>query len=150
MKLVVTAQSQNLPEDVYAVKLLSVEEQDGAYGKQLVWQLQVAEGEYAGTTLKAWSNSTSALNSKTIKWASAFAGRPLRAGEEIDLRALVGNHARAVVSQRQAQNGNTYARVTDILPARRAQVQAQAKAGVLAEDEYDPDDPFAQDWAEPA
>jgi ribonuclease HI len=148
MKLVVTAQSQNLPEDVYAVKLLSVEEQDGAYGKQLVWQLQVAGGEYAGTTLKAWSNSTSALNSKTIKWASAFAGRPLRAGEEIDLRALVGNHARAVVSQRQAQNGNTYARVTDILPARRAQVQAQAKAGVVAEDEYDPDDPFAKDWEE--
>jgi ribonuclease HI len=148
MKLVVTAQSQNLPEDVYAVKLLSVEEQDGAYGKQLVWQLQVAGGEYAGTTLKARSNSTSALNSKTIKWASAFAGRPLRAGEEIDLRALVGNHARAVVSQRQAQNGNTYARVTDILPARRAQVQAQAKAGVVAEDEYDPDDPFAKDWEE--
>ena len=148
MKLVVTAQSQNLPEDVYAVKLLSVEEQDGAYGKQLVWQLQVAGGEYAGTTLKAWSNSTSALNSKTIKWASAFAGRPLRAGEEIDLRALVGNHARAVVGQRQAQNGNTYARVTDILPARRAQVQAQAKAGVVAEDEYDPDDPFAKDWEE--
>jgi ribonuclease HI len=150
MKLVVTAQSQDLPEDVYAVKLLSVEEQDGAYGKQLVWQLQVVEGEYAGTTLKAWSNSTSALNSKTIKWASAFAGRPLRAGEEIDLRALVGNHARAVVSQRQAQNGNTYARVTDILPARRAQVQAQAKSVVVAEDDYDPDDPFAQDWAEPA
>jgi len=118
MKLVVTAQSQNLPEDVYAVKLLSVEEQDGAYGKQLVWQLQVAEGEYAGTTLKAWSNSTSALNSKTVKWASAFAGYPYRAGEEIDLQALVGKHARAVVSQKQGQNGNTYARVTDILPAK--------------------------------
>jgi hypothetical protein len=45
MKLVVTAQAPTLPEDVYAVKLLSVEEQDGAYGKQLVWQLQVAEAE---------------------------------------------------------------------------------------------------------
>jgi len=118
MKLVVTAQAQTLPEDVYAVKLLSVEEQDGAYGKQLVWQLRVAEGEYAGTTLKAWSNSTSALNSKTVKWASAFAGYPYRAGEEIDLQALVGKHARAVVSQKQGQNGNTYARVTDILPAK--------------------------------
>ena len=128
MKLVVTAQSQNLPEDVYAVKLLSVEEQDGAYGKQLVWQLQVAEGEYAGTTLKAWSNSTSALNSKTVKWASAFAGYPYRAGEEIDLLALVGKRARAVVSQKQGQNGNTYARVTDILPSKKERVP----------DDYDP------------
>ena len=128
MKLVVTAQPQNLPEDVYAVKLLSVEEQDGAYGKQLVWQLQVAEGEYAGTTLKAWSNSTSALNSKTVKWASAFAGYPYRAGEEIDLQALVGKHARAVVSQKQGQNGNTYARVTDILPSKKERVP----------DDYDP------------
>jgi hypothetical protein len=113
---------------VYAVKLLSVEEQDGAYGKQLVWQLQVAEGEYAGTTLKAWSNSTSALNSKTVKWASAFAGYPYRAGEEIDLQALVGKHARAVVSQKQGQNGNTYARVTDILPSKKERVP----------DDYDP------------
>jgi ribonuclease HI len=128
MKLVVTAQAQTLPEDVYAVKLLSVEEQDGAYGKQLVWQLQVAEGEYAGTTLKAWSNSTSALNSKTVKWASAFAGYPYRAGEEIDLQALVGKHARAVVSQKQGQNGNTYARVTDILPSKKERVP----------DDYDP------------
>jgi len=128
MKLVVTAQAPTLPEDVYAVKLLSVEEQDGAYGKQLVWQLQVAEGEYAGTTLKAWSNSTSALNSKTVKWASAFAGYPYRAGEEIDLQALVGKRARAVVSQKQGQNGNTYARVTDILPSKKERVP----------DDYDP------------
>ncbi len=127
MKLVVTAQTQTLPEDVYAVKLLSVEEQDGAYGKQLVWQLQVADGEYEGAMLKAWSNSTSALNSKTVKWASAFAGRPLRAGEEIDLLALVGRRARAVISQKQGQNGNTYARVTDILPAKR-----------VPDDDYDP------------
>jgi ribonuclease HI len=118
MKLVVTAQAQTLPEDVYDVELLSLEEQDGAYGKQFVWQLRVVDGEYAGTTLKAWSNSTSALNSKTVKWASAFAGRPLRQGEEIDLLALVGKRARAVASQKQGQNGNTYARVTDILPAK--------------------------------
>ena len=118
MKLVVTAQAQTLPEDVYDVELLSLEEQDGVYGKQFVWQLRVVDGEYAGTTLKAWSNSTSALNSKTVKWASAFAGHPYRAGEEMDLQALVGKRARAVVSQKQAQNGNTYARVTDILPAK--------------------------------
>jgi len=118
MKLVVTAQAQTLPEDVYVVALLAVEAHSGAYGEQLVWQLQVAEGEYEGAMLKAWTNASTAVNSKTVKWASAFAGRPLRQGEEIDLLALVGNHARAVVSQRQAQNGNTYARVTDILPAK--------------------------------
>jgi len=163
MKLVVTAQAQTLPEDVYVVALLAVEAQNGAYGEQFVWQLQVAEGEYEGAMLKAWTNASTAVNSKTVKWASAFAGRPLRQGEEIDLLALVGKRARAVVSQKQGQNGNTYARVTDILPLppRRAQMQAQprpaptqvrVKDGMVAvpatsqgfyEDEYDPEDPFA-------
>jgi len=163
MKLVVTAQAQTLPEDVYVVALLAVEAHSGAYGEQLVWQLQVAEGEYEGAMLKAWTNASTAVNSKTVKWASAFAGRPLRQGEEIDLLALVGKRARAVVSQKQGQNGNTYARVTDILPLppRRAQMQAQprpaptqvrVKDGMVAvpatsqgfyEDEYDPEDPFA-------
>jgi len=163
MKLVVTAQAQTLPEDVYVVALLAVEAQNGAYGEQLVWQLQVAEGEYEGAMLKAWTNASTAINSKAVKWASAFAGRPFRQGEEIDLLALVGKRARAVVSQKQGQNGNTYARVTDILPLppRRAQMQAQprpaptqvrVKDGMVAvpatsqgfyEDDYDPNDPFA-------
>jgi ribonuclease HI len=128
MKLVVTAQAQTLPEDVYVVALLSVEEQEGAYGEQFVWQLQVAEGEYEGATLKAWTNASTAVNSKAVKWASAFAGRPFRQGEEIDLQALVGRRARAVVSQKLAQNGNTYARVTDILPSKKERVP----------DDYDP------------
>jgi len=156
MKLVVTAQAQTLPEDVYVVALLAVEAHNGAYGEQLVWQLQVAEGEYEGAMLKAWTNASTAVNSKAVKWASAFAGRPLRQGEEIDLLALVGKRARAVVSQKQGQNGNTYARVTDILPLppRRAQAptQVRVKDGMVAvpatsqgfyEDDYDPDDPFA-------
>jgi hypothetical protein len=102
MKLVVTAQAQTLPEDVYVVALLAVEAQNGAYGEQFVWQLQVAEGEYEGSTLKAWTNASTAINSKAVKWASAFAGRPFRQGEEIDLLALVGKRARAVVNQKQA------------------------------------------------
>ena len=163
MKLVVTAQAQTLPEDVYVVALLAVEAQNGAYGEQLVWQLQVAEGEYEGATLKAWTNASTAVNSKAVKWASAFAGRPFRQGEEIDLLALVGKRARAVVNQKQATNGNIYARVTDILPLPQKRVQAQVaprpaptqvrvKDGMVAvpatsqgfyEDEYDPEDPFA-------
>jgi hypothetical protein len=160
MKLVVTAQAQTLPEDVYVVALLAVEAQNGAYGEQLVWQLQVAEGEYEGATLKAWTNASTAVNSKAVKWASAFAGRPFHQGEEIDLLALVGKRARAVVNQKQGQNGNIYARVTDILPLPQKRVQAQppthlrVKDGMVAvpataqgfyEDDYDPNDPFAEE-----
>ena len=148
MKLVVTAQAQTLPEDVYVVALLAVEAQNGAYGEQFVWQLQVAEGEYEGSTLKAWTNASTAINSKAVKWASAFAGRPFRQGEEIDLLALVGKRARAVVNQKQATNGNIYARVTDILPL--PQKQMRVKDNMVAaqgfyEDDYDPNDPFAEE-----
>ena len=149
MKLVVTAQAQTLPEDVYVVALLAVEAQNGAYGEQFVWQLQVAEGEYEGATLKAWTNASTAVNSKAVKWASAFAGRPFHQGEEIDLLALVGKRARAVVNQKQATNGNIYARVTDILPLPQ-KTQMRVKDGMVAaqgfyEDDYDPNDPFAEE-----
>ncbi len=120
MKLVVTAPAQQLPDDVYVVKLLSVEEQEGAFGPQLVWQLEVTDGEYAGAKLKAWSNSTTALNSKTVKWASVLAGHSYRQGDEVDLQTLVGKRARAVVSQKAGPNGNAYARVTDLLPLTKA------------------------------
>ena len=47
MKLVVTAQAQTLPDDVYLVELVDVQEQQGAYGEQFMWQLRIAEGDFS-------------------------------------------------------------------------------------------------------
>jgi hypothetical protein len=83
---------------------------------------------------------------------------PCDQGEEIDLLALVGKRARAVVNQKQATNGNIYARVTDILPLPQKRVEAQprpaptqvrVKDGMVAvpatSQGYDPNDPFAEE-----
>ncbi|GIV21712.1 MAG: hypothetical protein KatS3mg023_3463 [Armatimonadota bacterium] len=155
MKLVVTAQAQTLPDDVYTVELVDVREQQGAYGEQFVWQLRVAEGEFEGTELRAWTNASTALNAKAVKWAAAFAGKPFATGDTIDLDALKGKRARAVVQAKQTADARVFARVTDILPVRRVQVGQRVKHGMVAvpatsqgfyemADDEDPDDPFAQ------
>lgn len=137
MKLVVTAQAQALPDDVYTVELVDVQEQNGAYGEQFVWKLRVSEGEFAGTELRAWSNASTAVNSKAVKWASAFNGKPYAQGDSIDLDALKGTRARAVVQTKQTTDGREFARVTDILPMRRqTRVQQQ---------EEDACDPFLEE-----
>ncbi|GIV20235.1 MAG: hypothetical protein KatS3mg023_1986 [Armatimonadota bacterium] len=155
MKLVVTAQAQPLPDDVYTVELLDVKEQTGTYGEQFVWLLRVAEGEYEGTELRAWTNASTAINAKAVRWASAFAGKPYAQGDTIDFDALQGKRARAVVQVKQTADGREFARVTDILPLKRVQAQVRVKHGMvpvpatkqgfyeMADDE-DPDDPFAQ------
>lgn len=162
MKLVVTAQAQVLPDDVYLVELVDVQEQQGAYGEQFVWQLRVAEGEFAGTELRAWSNASSAVNSKAVKWAAAFSGKPYAQGDVVDFDALEGKRARAVVQAKQTSDGREFARVTDILPLRRVQAnqaqvvqkpQVRVKHGMAAvpatsqgfyepADDEDPEDPF--------
>lgn len=157
MKLTVTAQAQTLPDDVYTVELVDVQQQKGAYGEQFVWQLRVAEGDYEGTELRAWSNASTAVNSKAIKWAAAFAGKPYAQGDVIAFDALKGMVARAVVQTKQTTDGREFARVTDILPLKRVQQKpaVRVKHGMVAvpatshgfyemADDEDPDDPFAQ------
>ncbi|GIV17106.1 MAG: hypothetical protein KatS3mg022_2541 [Armatimonadota bacterium] len=155
MKLLVTAQAQTLPDDVYTVELLDVKEQTGTYGEQFVWQLRVAEGEYEGAELRAWTNASTAVNAKAVKWAAAFNGKPYAQGDVLDFDALQGKRARAVVQVKQTADGREFARVTDILPLKRVQAQVRVKHGMVAvpatkqgfyemADEEDPDDPFAQ------
>ncbi len=155
MKLTVTAQAQTLPDDVYTVELLDVQEQQGAYGEQFVWQLRVADGEFAGTELKAWTNASTAVNAKAVKWASAFNGKTYVQGDTIDMDALKGKRARALVQAKQTTDGREYARVTDILPLKRPNPQVRVKHGMVAvpatsqgfyemADDEDPEDPFNQ------
>ncbi|GIV15860.1 MAG: hypothetical protein KatS3mg022_1295 [Armatimonadota bacterium] len=147
MKLVVTAQAQTLPDDVYTVELLDVKEQTGTYGEQFVWLLRVAEGEYEGTELRAWTNASTAINAKAVRWASAFAGKPYAQGDTIDFDALQGKRARAVVQVKQTADGREFARVTDILPLKRVKhgmvaVPATKQGFYEMADDEDPDDPF--------
>ncbi len=132
MKWVVTTPTQTLPDDVYVVELLDVQQQTGAYGEQFLWKLRVAEGEFAGTELRAWANASTAVNSKAVRWASAFAAQPFTAGDTIDLNGLRGRRARAIVQAKQTSDGREFARVSDILPLRKQQQQEE-------------DDPFLEE-----
>ncbi|GBC94463.1 hypothetical protein HRbin16_00244 [bacterium HR16] len=121
MKLVVTAPTPTvLPDDVYTVELLDVKEQTGNYGEQFVWLLRVANGEYEGMELRAWTNASTALSAKAVKWAAAFNGKPYAQGDTVDFDALRGKLARAVVQTKQTADGRQFSRVTDILPVKTA------------------------------
>jgi len=116
MQLVVTAPTPTLPDDVYTVELVDVQETRGDYGLQFTWQLRIVGGKHDGTPLRAWTNASTAVNSKAVRFASAFHGQPFGAGDRIDLEALKGKRARAVVQNHTRADGRTVAKVTDILP----------------------------------
>jgi len=116
MQLVVTAPTPTLPDDVYTVQLVDVQETCGTYGLRFVWQLRIVGGKYDGTPLRAWTNASTAFHSKAVRFASAFHGHPFGAGDRVDLEALKGKRARAVVQTFARADGRTVAKVTDILP----------------------------------
>ncbi len=120
MILTVTHANYDLLEpDVYRVKLVDVQEVRGAYGEQVRLKLEVVDPDYAGVTLTAWANLSSAPQSKLVRWLGAFHGNGFGAGERIDVDRLIGKTAKAVVDVKSSADGRTYNRVNDILPLRQ-------------------------------
>lgn len=117
MRLVVT-QNEVLPEDVYNVTLTAVEAVTGSFGEQLRWRFTVTDGEHKNATLTAWSNLSTATNSKTMQWASVLAGERFQAGDVVDFDRLIGRRARAVVICKDTNDGRRFNRITELLPLR--------------------------------
>ncbi len=132
MILTVTENTYELLEpDVYRVKLVEVQEIEGTYGMQVKLKLQVAEPDLEDVTVTAWANVSTAPQSKLVRWLGAFNGRPFSAGQKINVDALIGKTAKAVLDVKTSADGRQYNRVNDILPLRQ-------KRQPEPEDEGDP------------
>jgi len=139
-----------LPTGSYRVCVTDVEEKPGQFGTQIQLTLEVTEGEHRGRQLRAWCNPSASTNSKLFRWARALLG--VQKLSELDTNDLVGGEAFAQVVQVQAENGNTYSKVVELLPL---PAKARVKHGMVAvpatsqgfyemADDEDPEDPFNQ------
>ncbi len=110
-----------LPDGVYAVKLISVEEQISRDGLDFLrWIFEVVgEPEYAGASLTGATSLRLSPRSKARQWAEALLGRRLERGEELDTDTLIGRTAMATVTTVD-RDGVSYNRIESLAPVRRA------------------------------
>jgi|GEM_PF-652625 len=172
MLYVVKPSFTEIPEGIYIVKLLDIQETDGQFGMQFVWRFAIDAGEYRDMELRAWSNASTTQNSKALRWLSAFAGRSLKPGEQFELTDFVGKRAQASIFIAQREDGRRFAKIDTLFPLTEQQrkqfaqpaaapagtpTQKRVKDGMVVvpattqgfyEDDDDPDDPFAKDWEE--
>jgi hypothetical protein len=66
-----------------------------------------------------------------MRWAGALLGRPIQAGEQVDLETLVGKTAVAIVVRKRKEDGSEYNTVDDLLPLRTATAPTDNPEGDL-------------------
>jgi hypothetical protein len=95
-----------LPTGTYSAEVVSAEEVESPYGKQVRFQFKVV---FDGEThvISAWCNAVYTPRSKLAKWTQALLGKmPNR----LDLADFKGARCTLIV-----QEGERYSRVTDVL-----------------------------------
>ena len=135
MPPIIIVQNELPPVGEFVLRLAELTTVEGKYGEQLRYKFEIAQtGEYAGRVLYAYATPSGNPSSKCVRWASALLGRPLEAGEQLNLESLQGRLARAIVLVKQASDGREVSAIQELLPLKRP-----GKPTPPAE----PEDPFA-------
>lgn len=112
-----------VPEGEYRARVLAITMQtnentpEGENNQYLRWEFILTDDngeEFTGRQLMANSSLAFGPRAKARKWAQALVGRKLGADEALDTDDLIGQEAILEVSHVE-KNGNTYARVDDII-----------------------------------
>ena len=121
MPIVITVMpNEPIPVGEYVVQLTELVCVEGKYGERLRFKYEIAEtGAYQGRTLYAFATPSGNPQSKCLRWCQALLGRPLEAGEQLNLESLVGKYARAVVVVKQTADGREVNVIQELLPLKR-------------------------------
>lgn len=97
MKL--TVSSGGVPAGSYLSKFVGVERITNDFGPGLVWQWEVVSGPHAGQKVTRITTVSPTPKNVCGKMLAGVIGKPLSAGEEIDLSACVGKNYLTVVAE---------------------------------------------------
>jgi len=111
MKL--TVSSGGVPAGSYLSKFVGVDDITNDYGPGLVWEFEVVTGPQAGHKATRITTVTPTQKNACGKILSGVVGKPLTAGEELDVSASVGKTFLVVVGE--TDRGST--RVESVTPA---------------------------------
>jgi hypothetical protein len=145
MTLKMKAQEHEPPDQgIYRARLLDLQEGEGQFGPFVKWYFELLEEGYEGQTIRGQSSIPEIFTAatKTWQWAQALLGRPIRPGEEIDLKGLIGNECMLTLGHKETERG-TFATVEAVNPIRRKKPKKQAPPEpepVEEDDDEDEDD----------
>jgi len=103
MKLVVS--SGGVPAGSYLARFVGVESIDNDYGPGLSWQWEVLTGPHTGQMVRRITTVTPSVKNACGKVLSGLVGKPVAAGEELNVAESVGNSYLVIVAE--TTNGGT-------------------------------------------
>jgi hypothetical protein len=146
MPIVTATANETIPTGEYLVALNDITVDEGQFGKQYKFAMEVTKpAEYAGKKLTAWTSTSSAITGKFMKYASAFLRRPIEDGERVNTDDLIGKQAIAIVLTKVSDKDNSEFNKVDGVKAYKARASAPAPVAPPPVEEDIPDitDPFA-------
>lgn len=120
--------SEPLPEGMYEATFQELTEEEGKFGPQLKAKFQIEAPGYEGRTLTGWASRSFSPKSKLYGWvkAAVFGGRDIpETYQTFDSDHLIGRRVLLLVETAKGSDGETYNKITTVLPYRPA---APAKA----------------------
>lgn len=112
-----------------------VGEQNGKYGPQLAWQIEIVSqtGEMTGLTVQTWTGTELTPKSRLHRFAAALLGPGWDDAAGLDTSWLLNRPCRALLTVALGNDGTERNRVTDLLPARvQATPRPAAPAAMVA------------------
>lgn len=106
-----------IPEGTYPVKLLTIEERDGAKGPYYLWRFEATGNTGKTATVIGMSDPSFGPGAKAFKWAGVLRGRDYEPGEKIRVADLKAGKAMAVVTKIVKKDGTPGNNIVALLAA---------------------------------
>jgi hypothetical protein len=113
MALFTAEDYEPLPPGLYVGKLLDIEPRESANGQYRRWSWEILEGTHIGQKVYANSSTNFGPQAKARQWVENVLSRELEAGEEIDLKDLVGAKHHLMV-ENVKRDGRTFDNVSAV------------------------------------
>lgn len=127
----------------YAGTLLKIEPDEGQFGPQLKWTLDLDEDDDEREQF-AWCSQKLSPKSKLFKWIKGLTGRKPTVGEVIDVDQFASMRVACMFEQYLDGEGNTRDRVTRIVAEQKAfpNTQPSSTGSSDADGQSDDEQPF--------
>ena len=137
MALTLTAQDYTVVDDgEYPAKFVSYEERTSDFGPAVILSFELMDEEHRGVALSGMASQKLTPKAKLRGWIEGMMGRALKAGEDVNLDALIGSKVMLYIITEDKDKG-MFNRIEKI---RRPKSKAKPAPKPVVEDEEEGED----------
>jgi len=138
MALTLTAQDYTVVDDgEYPAKFVGYEERTSDFGPAVILNFELLDEEHRGIGLSGMASQKLTPKAKLRGWIEGMMGRALKAGEDVNLDALIGSKVMLYVITEDKDKG-MFNRIEKIRKPKKA--KPAPKPVIVEEDEEEEDD----------